>query len=131
MYWAALRKWELTAGSSTWEIMFRTEPRLAMTLGAFLIGMWMMTLTSMLTLKASAVRRVMVLRLESSSWALERVSAQLRRICVVGTRSTLQILVLSGCLPGWSGSAQMPFFPFWTIFALTSSLVRSVPSAPT
>src|SRR5512144_781634 len=100
MYWAALRKWELIAGSSTCEIMFRTEPRLAMTLGAFFIGMWMMTLTSMLTLKASAVRRVMVLRLESSSWALERVSAQLRRIWVVGTMSTLQIFVLSGCLPG-------------------------------
>jgi len=32
--------------------------------------------------------------------ALERLSAQLSRIWVVGTMSTLQILVLSGCLPG-------------------------------
>src|SRR5580765_5693517 len=101
MYWAALRKWVLIAGSSTCEIMFFTEPRFAITLGAFLMGMWMITLTSMLTLNASAVRRVIVLRLESSSWALERLSAQLSRICVVGTISTLRILVLSGCLPGW------------------------------
>ncbi len=131
MYCAALRKCELMAGSSTWEIMFRTEPRLAMTFEAFLMGMWMITLTSMLTLKASAVRRVMVLRLESSSWALERVSAQFSRIWVVGTMSTLQILVFSGCLPGWRGSAQMPLLPLATILALTASSVRSAPSVPT
>lgn len=112
MYWAAFLKCELMAGSSTSEIMLRTEPRLAMTLGAFRIGMWMMTLTSMLTLKASEVRRVMVLRFASSSWALERLSAQLRRIWVVGTISTFMIRVLSGCFPGWSGSAQMPLHPF-------------------
>src|SRR5512133_4336185 len=118
MYCAALRKWELMAGSSTWEIMFFTEPRLAITFGAFFTGMWMITLTSMLTLNASAVRSVIVLRLESSSWALERVSAQLSRIWVVGPMSTLQILVLSGCFPGWSGSAQIPLLPLATILAL-------------
>ena len=67
MYCAAFRKCELMAGSSTCEIMFFTEPRFAMTFGAFLIGMWMITLTSMFTLNASAVRSVMVFRLESSS----------------------------------------------------------------
>lgn len=38
----------------------------------------------MLTLNASAVRSVMVFRFESNLCALDSLSAQLRRICVVG-----------------------------------------------
>ena len=96
------------------EIMLSTDPRFATTFGASCIAMWMMTLTSMDTLNASAVRSVMVFRFESSLCALDSLSAQFRRICVVGTLSTLQIFVFSGCFPGPRGSAQMPRLPFFT-----------------
>ena len=73
----------------------------------------------------------MVLRFESRACALDSLSAQFKRIWVVGTLSTLHTIVLIGCFPGPSGSAQIPFLPLRTILAFTSELVVSSPSSPT
>jgi hypothetical protein len=78
-----------------------------MTRGAFFIPMWMICETSREKAKPSLERTVMGDSRSSYWWASVRV-AQLSTMLVVGTRSIFMTRVLSGCLPGSSGSTQTP-----------------------
>src|SRR5512138_693826 len=99
-------------GSSTCDTRLTMFPKRAITLGASVVGTWMICATSRLNGKPSFDRTVMVDRFLSRLCASLRADAQFSTRLVVGTCSTFMMYLLIGYFPGPSGSSQTPLNPF-------------------